>query len=70
MKEVFCDGKSIKLYNIRGRFIRDVPISQAIPMLTKGRHTLKYDCTFPAEGDSPSNRIVIKAIGEAEVIRK
>ncbi len=65
-----CDGKAIKLYNSKGRFIRDVPVSQAIPMLTKGKHTLKYDCTFAAEGDSPANRIVIKAIGEAEVIGK
>lgn len=65
---VACDGKSIKLYNSKGRFLKEVPVSGSIPMLSRGLHTLKYDCTFSGGEESPVNRIVIKTSGKAEIL--
>jgi len=67
---VVADGKTIKLYNSKGKFIRDISVSQALPILSKGTHSLKYDCNFSAEGDGPVSRIVIRTIGEAEIINE
>jgi hypothetical protein len=64
------DGKTVKLYNSKGKYLKEILVSQSIPTLNKGTHTLKYDCTFSGGDDYPVTRIVIKTIGKAELIIK
>ncbi|HWR99050.1 MAG TPA: hypothetical protein VN249_00470, partial [Prolixibacteraceae bacterium] len=66
---IVCDGKSIKIYSRKGSFIKDVPLTQAIPQLKTGKHMLKFDCTLPEESDLVNN-LIIKTISEPEIIRK
>lgn len=67
---IVSDGKSVKLYNSKGKYLNDIRISQLFPILKKGTHTLKFDCAFSGEGDKPECRIVIKTIGEEEKIEQ
>lgn len=66
---IVCDGKTIKIYNRKGSFIKDIPISQAIPQLKTGKHILKFDCAFPDESELVNN-LIIKTISNPEIIRK
>jgi hypothetical protein len=66
---IVCDGKSIKLYNNKGSFKMDIPLSQAIPMLKPGKHSIKFDCVFPEESELV-NRFIIKTKSNPEIIRK
>jgi hypothetical protein len=65
---IVCDGKTIKLYNSKGSFKKEIPLSQAIPLLKTGKHIVKFDCTFPEESDLV-NRFIIKTISNPEIIR-
>lgn len=67
---IACDGKVIRLYNNKGKFLKEIQVAQSIPMLTNGTHTLKYTCTFSGGDDSPVNKIVIKTMEKAEIIIK
>ena len=66
---IVCDGKTIKLYNSKGSFIKDIPLNQAIPQLKTGKHIIKFDCVFPEESDLV-NRFIIKTMSIPEIIRK
>ena len=66
---IVCDGKSIKIYNRKGSFIKDVPVNQAIPLMKTGKHMLKFDCIFPDESDL-INILIIKTISDPEIIGK
>jgi hypothetical protein len=66
---IVCDGKSIKIYNRKGSFIKDVPLIQAIPQLKTGKHMLKFDCVFPEESDLINN-LIIKTVSDPEIIVK
>jgi hypothetical protein len=66
---IVCDGKTIKIYNRKGSFIKEQPLNQAIPTLKTGKHLLKFNCTFPEESDLV-NHLIIKTISNPEIIRK
>ncbi|MDO9254013.1 MAG: hypothetical protein Q7U54_00770 [Bacteroidales bacterium] len=66
---IVCDGKTIKLYNSKGSFKKDIQLSQAIPQLKTGKHIIKYDCVFPEESELV-NRFIIKTISNPEIIKK
>ena len=65
---IVCDGKTIKLYNSKGSFKKDIPLVQAIPQLKTGRHIIKFDCVFPEDSELV-NRFIIKTISNPEIIR-
>ncbi len=64
---IVCDGVKIKLYNEKGNFKNEIEINQAIPVLTKGRHTIRFDCEYPEE-NSIINRFIIKTRSNPEII--
>jgi hypothetical protein len=64
-----CDGKSTKLYNKKGEFVREIVLKQSIPSLKTGKHTIKFDCKFP-EATDLKIRFVTKTMGSPEVIMK
>jgi hypothetical protein len=66
---IVCDGKTIKLYNNKGSFTKDISLSQTIPQLKTGGHILKFDCEFPNENELYI-RYIIKTISNPEIIRK
>jgi len=66
---IVCDGKTIKLYNNKGSFKKDIPLSKPIPQLKTGKHILKFDCEFPTENEL-SIRYIIKTISSPEIILK
>ena len=65
---IVCDGKTIKLYNSKGSFKKDILLNQAIPQLKTGKHIIKYDCVFPEESELV-NRFIIKTISNPEIIK-
>lgn len=64
-----CDGKSLKLYNRKGEFVKEISIKQSIPSLKPGKHVIKYDCQFPPDKEL-SNRFILKTIRRPETISK
>jgi hypothetical protein len=64
---IVCDGKTLKVYNNKGSFKKDITIQQTIPTLKSGKHTIKFDCTFPEEGEL-ANRFIIKTQSKPEII--
>jgi hypothetical protein len=66
---IVCDGKTIKLYNSKGSFKKEIPLSQAIPQLKAGKHIIKFDCVFPEESELV-NRFIVKTMSNPEIIRK
>ncbi len=65
---IVCDGEKIKLYNEKGRFNKEIPMSKPIPELTEGEHTVKFDCAFSDESQLKI-RSVFKTIRKPEIIR-
>ncbi|MFN8254431.1 MAG: hypothetical protein U0W24_02000 [Bacteroidales bacterium] len=66
-QSIVCDGKLIKIYSEKGSFIKEMPLNQNIPVITQGKHTMKFDCDF-GESEVLKIRFVVKTIGRAEVI--
>jgi len=66
---IVCDGTTLKMYNSKGSFKKDIPILQAIPKLKIGKHVFKFDCEFP-EDIELTNRFIIKTISNPEIILK
>ncbi len=62
-----CDGSKIKLYDEKGRYKQDVEFSQSIPVLTAGKHRIKFNCTFP-DNSLLKTRFIIKTISQPELI--
>ncbi len=66
---IVCDGKNIKIYNSKGSYKNEIPLSKTIPMLKTGKHIVKFDCGFPGESELV-NRFIIKTISHPEIIQK
>jgi hypothetical protein len=66
---IICDGERIKLYNEKGIFNKELPVSKAVPALAKGRNVIKFDCEFP-QGDGLKIRFIVKCLSRPEVIAK
>ncbi|WP_316789391.1 hypothetical protein [Pedobacter frigoris] len=66
---VVCDGTSIKMYNKKGGFVKDIVLKQTIPSLKSGKHIVKFDCKFPEEKEL-TNRLIIKTISSPEIINR
>jgi hypothetical protein len=64
---IVCDGQTLKLYNDKGNFKKELPLSSAVAAVVTGRNTLKFDCEFPA-GDDLKIRFVVKCISRPESI--
>ena len=64
---IVCDGTTLKMYNSKGSFKKDIPIQQAIPGLKTGKHIIKFGCEFP-EDNELTNRFIIKTISNPEII--
>jgi len=66
---IACDGKTVKLYNDKGSFTKEIILTQSIPNLTSGQHSLKFDCDFPGEQELKI-RFIVKTISSPELIKK
>ena len=66
---IVCDGVTIKLYNKKGGYVKDIILKQSIPTLKTGKHNIKFDCRFPEEKDI-INRFIVKTKSSAEIISK
>jgi len=64
---IVCDGTTLKMYNSKGSFKKDIPIQQAIPGLKTGKHMIKFGCEFP-EDNELTNRFIIKTKSNPEII--
>jgi hypothetical protein len=65
---IVCDGSYLKLYNNKGKFIKDIIVAQSVPNISKGSHTLKFDCTFPSESEIAC-KFILKTMGLPENIK-
>jgi hypothetical protein len=63
---IVCDGTTLKIYNKKGEFIKEMALKLAIPSLQRGKHSIKFDCKFPAEAQL-TNRLIIKTKSNPEI---
>jgi hypothetical protein len=66
---IVCDGKSVRLYNKKGGFMKEIPVQQAIPVLKPGRHVVKFDCEFQEDSELTVG-FVVKTRSNPEIIQK
>jgi len=66
---IVCDGKTLKIYNEKGSFKKEIELKQAVPILKSGNHTLKFDCSFQDENELKI-RFIVKTMSSPEVIIK
>ncbi len=64
---IVCDGKSIKLYNDKGSFDKELALDHAVPELTQGKHQMKFDCDFQDDSELKI-RFVVKTVSAPEII--
>jgi hypothetical protein len=64
---IVCDGEKLKLYNEKGNFKRELPLSRSVAAVATGTNALKFDCEFPV-GDDLKIRFVVKCISRPEAI--
>ncbi|QIL41348.1 hypothetical protein G7074_20025 [Pedobacter sp. HDW13] len=64
---IVCNGTTVKVYNSKGGFKKEITLKQPVPALKTGKHTIKFDCGFTDESEI-INRFIIKTISNAEVI--
>ena len=64
---IVCDGEKLKLYNEKGKFEKEFPLSEKAASLTAGKNTLNFDCKFPSD-EALKVRVVVKCIGQPELI--
>ena len=66
-QSIVFDGEKLKLYNEKGGFVKELPLSQPVPVLIEGEHHIKFDCEFSDEGQLKI-RSVFKTISNPEII--
>jgi len=66
---IVCDGRTIKLYNEKGSFDKEISLDHAVPELPQGKHQLKFDCDFPDDSELKI-RFVVKTVSAPEIIQK
>jgi len=70
---IVSDGKTIKVYNRQGNFLKEVAVSQPLPELKTGPHLLRFDCRFSEQAEPSADlsvRLVIKIKRQPEIIKK
>jgi hypothetical protein len=66
---IVCDGENLKVYNEKGNFTKELPLSGPVSAIAAGRSALKFDCEFP-EGDDLKIRFIVKCVSSPEIIAK
>ncbi len=66
---IVCDGEKLKLYNEKGNFEKEFPLSEKVASVAAGKNTLKFDCEFP-NNEALKVRLVVKCIGRPELIAR
>ena len=64
---IVCDGTTLKLYNDKGSFKKELNVRQPIPALKAGKHTIRMDAQFP-EDEELTLRFIVKTKRSPEVI--
>ncbi|HEV8271399.1 MAG TPA: hypothetical protein VGQ04_08845, partial [Chitinophagaceae bacterium] len=50
---LYCDGKTIKLFNNQWQLIQTIELHKSLPLLTTGRNEIKFDGKFSGENGAP-----------------
>jgi hypothetical protein len=66
---IVCDGTTLKLYNDKGSFKKELVIKQPLPALKAGKHTIRMDAQFPEEKEI-TIRYIVKTMSSPEMISK
>jgi len=64
---LYCDGKTIKLYNSQWQLIQT--IEKPLPMLAQGRNDIKFDGKYSGENGG-SIKIEVRAKGIPETLHQ
>ncbi len=65
---VVCDGtQNLRIYDFKGRFIETFDMGRKPPVLRKGPHSFRFDCSFSGEDELKIN-LIVKQEGEEEEI--
>jgi hypothetical protein len=64
---IVCNGSRVKLYNNKGGFVKELTISNAIPELNTGKHSLRFGVRFPDENEMTC-RLTIKTMTKPEML--
>ncbi len=65
---VVCDGSEyLRIYDAKGRFIETFDMGRKPPVLRKGMHNFRFDCSFSGDDDMTIN-VIVKQEGQKEII--
>lgn len=65
---VVCDGsRELRVYDAKGRFLETYEMAKKPPVLRKGSHNFRFDCTFSGNDDMRVN-LIVKQEAEKETI--
>ena len=65
---VVCNGsQELRIYDSKGRFIETYDIGRKPPILRKGAHSFRFDCSFSGDDDMAIN-LIVKQEGNEEKI--
>ena len=62
----FLGKNSCKMYDTFGRFLKDVPVTDAIPTLAKGKNTIVFSCEATQKTTS---RVEVTVIGKGKPLQ-
>jgi hypothetical protein len=65
---LYCDGKTVKLYNKQWQLLQTINLSTPIPSVTPGKNDIYFDGNYSGENGADI-KIEIRLKGEPEMIK-
>jgi hypothetical protein len=65
---LYCDGKSVKLYNKQWQLLQTLTLSSPLPSLINGKNEINFDGTYSG-ANGPDVKIELRCKGVAELLQ-
>ena len=65
---LYCDGKSVKLYNKQWQLMETLSLNAALPTLANGKNEINFDGTYSGD-NGPDVKIEVRAKGNPELLQ-
>lgn len=65
----YYGGNTLKIFNVNLQKIKEIPIDPTTLNISKGNHSIIFDCTFTNKGTSPMAKLEVRITDQAEDIR-
>jgi hypothetical protein len=66
---LYCDGKTIKLYNNQWQLIQTIELSKPLPQLSNGKNEIRFDGKYSGENGA-NIKLEVRAKGSPENLKQ